>query len=162
MTINDVTTHVQAVLRRAESLFSAPHDASAAVSAADQLRRAAESNRMLGGHELLGAGVSGHRHLVDTATASVTASAAADEQLAAQLTAAAARHQHGRSQAQLLRAEAAAVSERFAALTGTPAGDLAVLMTLRDQVAGMQQLLATHTGQDAAAAAQIRAVDHRG
>jgi uncharacterized protein involved in exopolysaccharide biosynthesis len=63
---------------------------------------------------------------------------------------------------QELRAEAAAVIERFATLSGTGAGELAALKALRAQVAGVQQLLAEHASQSAAAAAQIRAVDYRG
>jgi hypothetical protein len=160
MAIDDVVTHVQAILRRAESLFTAPQDTSSA--AASQLRRVADINRRLGSHELTGAGVSGHRELVETSAAAVTAAADAEERLAALLTAAAARHQHGRSRAQNLRADAAAMTERFAALSGSAAADLAALKALRAQLAGMQQLLAEHAGQDAAAAAQIRAVDYRG
>jgi hypothetical protein len=161
MMMGDVAARVQAVLRRAESLFAAPQDASAAAAAADQLRGALDAHRVLGGSELSGAGVTGHRELVEKSAAEVTASAAADEQLVAQLTAAAARHQHGRARAQSLSAEAAAVPERFAAVSGTAAGDLAALKALRAQLAGMRQLLAEHAGQDAATAAQIRAVTYR-
>jgi hypothetical protein len=53
------------------------------------------------------------------------------------------------------------VPDQFAALSGTGAGQLAALKNLRGHLAGMQQLLAEHAGQAAAAAARIRAVDYR-
>ena len=162
--LGEVAARVVAVLARAESLFAVPEDAAAASAAADQLGQAAEANRALGGRsaELRGAAVSAHRELIDASAADVAAAARADEQLAVQLTAAAARHHQGRTRAQQLRADAAAVPERFAGLSGTAAGQLAALQDLRAHLAGMQRLLAEHAGQDAAAAAQIRAVDYRG
>jgi len=162
--LGDVAARVVAVLTRAESLFAVPEDAASASAAADQLGRAAEANRALSGRsaELSGAGATAHREFVDELAAGVGAAARADEQLAAHLTAAAARHHHARMRAQNLRAGAAAVPEKFAALSGTGAGKLAALKTLRMHLAGMQQLLAEHAGQDAAAAAQIRAMDYRG
>lgn len=50
---------------------------------------------------------------------------------------------------------------QFAALSGTGTGELAALKNLRAHLVSMQQLLAEHAGQGAAAAAQIRAVDYR-
>jgi uncharacterized protein involved in exopolysaccharide biosynthesis len=64
-----------------------------------------------------------------------------------------------RTRAQNLRTDAAAVPDQFAALSATGAGELAALKNLRAHLAGMQQLLAQHAGQ--AAAARIRAVDYR-
>ena len=164
MTLGDVAARVVAVLARAESLFAVPEDAVAASAAADQLGQAADANRALGGRssELSGAGATAHRQLVDDSAAGVGAAARADERLAAHLTAAAARHHRGRTRAQNLRIDAAAVPDQFAALSGTGAGELAALKNLRTQLAGMRQLLAEHAGQDAAAADQIRAVDYRG
>jgi hypothetical protein len=164
MMVGDVAARVVQVLTRAESLFAIPEDASAASAAADQLEQAASTNRALGGRsaELTGAGPTAHRQLVDESAAGMAAAARADEQLAAHLTSAAARHHRGRAQAQSLRAAAAAVPDQFAALSGTGAGELAALKSLRAHLAGMQQLLAEHAGQGAAAAAQIRAVDYRG
>jgi hypothetical protein len=163
MMLGDVAAGVVAVLTRAESLFAVPEDAAAASGAADQLGQAAEANRALGGRsaELSGAGAAGHRQLVDDSAAGVAAAARADEQLAAHLTAAAARHNLGRITAQNLRMDAAALPDQFAALSGTAAGELAALKNLRTHLAGMQQLLAEHAGQDAAAAARIRALDYR-
>jgi len=163
MMLGDVAARVVAVLTRAESLFAVPEDAAAASAAAAQLGQAVEANHALGGRsaELTGAGVTAHRQLVDESAAGVAASARADEQLAAHLTAAAARHQRGYTRARNLRADATAVPDQFAALSGTGAGELAALKNLRAHLAGMQQLLAEHAGQDAAAAAQIRAVDYR-
>jgi hypothetical protein len=162
MMLDGVAARVVQVLTRAESLFAVPEDAAAA-TAADQLGQAADANRALGGRsaELAGTGAVAHRQLVDASAAAVAASARADGQLAAHLTAAAARHHHGRARARDLRADAAAVPERLAALSGTATGELAELKTLRAHVARMGQLLAEHAGQDAAAAAQIRAVDYR-
>lgn len=163
MMLDDVAARVVAVLTRAESLFAVPEDAAAASTAADQLGRAADANRALGGlsSELSGAGATAHRQLVDESAAGVAASARADGQLATHLTAAAARHHRGRVRAQDLCADAAAVPERLAALSGTATGELAALKTLRTHVARMGQLLAEHAGQDTAAAAQIRAVEYR-
>jgi hypothetical protein len=163
MMLDGVAARVVQVLTRAESLFGVPDDAAAASTAADQLRQAAHANRALGGRnsELSGAGATGHRQLLDESAAGVGAAAGADEQLAVHLTAAA-RHLHGRARAHDLCAAAAAVPERLATLSGTAAGDLAALTTLRAHLAGMQQLLAEHAGQGAAAAAQIRGVDYRG
>jgi hypothetical protein len=163
MTLDDVAARVVQVLARAESLFAVPEDTAAASAASDQLGQATDAHRALGEHdsELSGAGATGHRQLVDESAAGVAAAARADEQLAAHLTAAAARHHHGQARAQDLRADAAAVPERFAALSGTVTGELAALKALRAQVAGAQQLLAEQAGQGAAAAAQIRAVDYR-
>jgi hypothetical protein len=159
--LGDLAARVVAVLTRAESLFAVPEDAAAASAAADQLGQAADANRALGGRsaELTGAGATAHRRLVDESAAGVDAAARADEQLASHLTAAAARHHRGRIRAQNLRMDAAAVPDQFAALSGT--GELAALKNLRAHVAGMQRLLAEHAGQSAAAAARIRAVDHR-
>jgi len=164
MMLGDVAARVVQVLSRAESLFAVPEDAVAASTAADQLGQASEVNRALGGRtaELTGAGAGAHRRLVDESAADVAAAARADEQLAAHLTAAAARHRRGRTRAQHLRADAAAVPDQFATLSGTAAGELAALKNLRAQLAGMQRLLAEHAGQGAAAAAQIRGVDYRG
>ena len=164
MMLGDVAARVVAVLTRAESLFAVPEDAAAASAAADQLDQAAEANRALGGPgaELSGAGATAHRQLVDESAAGVAGAARADEQLAAHLTAAAARHHHGRTRAQHLRTGAAAIPDQFAALSATGAGELAALKNLRAHLAGMQQLLAEHAGQGAATAAQIRAVDYRG
>jgi hypothetical protein len=144
-------------------LFAVPEDAAAASAAADQLGHAADANRALGGRsaELSGAGATAHRRLVDESAAGVGAAARADEQLAAHLTAAAARHHRGRIRAQNLRMDAAAVPDQFAALFGTGTGELAALKNLRAHLVSMQQLLAEHAGQGAAAAAQIRAVDYR-
>jgi hypothetical protein len=161
--LGDLAGRVVAVLTRAESLFAVPEDAAAASAAADQLGHAADANRALGGRsaELTGAGATAHRRLVDESAAGVDAAARADEQLASHLTAAAARHHRGRIRAQNLRMDAAAVPDQFAALSGTGAGELAALKNLRAHVAGMQRLLAEHAGESAAAAARIRAVDHR-
>jgi hypothetical protein len=163
MTVDGVAARVVAVLTRAESLFAVSGDAAPTSVAADQLRDAADASRALGGDDadLGGAGIAGHRQLVDESAANVAAAAHADEQLAAHLTAAAARHHHGRTRAQDLRADAAAVPECFAALSGSATSELAALMTLRAHLAGMQRLLAEYAGQDAAAADQIRAVDYR-
>jgi len=163
MMLGDVAVLVVAVLTRAESLFAVPDDAVAASAAADQLGQAADGNGALGGRssELTGAGATAHRQLVDESAAGVRAAARADEQLGAHLTAAAARHHRGRTRAQNLRIDAAAVPDQFAALSGTGAGDLAALKNLRAHLARMQQLLAEHAGQGVAAAAQIRAVDYR-
>lgn len=162
MMLDDVAARVVQVLIRAESLFAVPEDAAAA-AAADQLGRAADAHRALGRRnaELSGAGATGHRQLVDESVAGVAAAARAEEQLAAHLTAAAARHHHGLARARDVRADAAAVPERLAALSGTATGELAALKTLRTHVARMGQLLAEHAGQDTAAAAQIRAVEYR-
>jgi hypothetical protein len=163
MTVDDVAARVVQVLTRAESLFAVPEDAAATSAAADQLRHAADATRALGTRdvELSGTGATGHRRLVDESAANEAAAARADEQLAGHLTAAAARHHHGRIRAQALRADAAAVPEQFAALSGSATAELAALRTLRAHLTGMQRLLAEHTGQDAAAADQIRAVDYR-
>jgi len=159
MMLGDIAARVSEVLVRAESLFAVPEDA----AAADQLGRAADANRALGGRtsELSGAAATAHRQLVDQSAADLSAAADADDQLAAQLTAAAARHHRGHARARDLRADAAAVVDRFAVLSGTGTGELAVLKALRAGVSGMQQLLAEHAGQSSAAAAQIRAVDYR-
>jgi len=160
--LDEVAARVVQVLTRAESLFAVPADAAVASTAADQLGQAADAHRALVNSELSGAGATGHRQLVDESAAGVGAAARADEQLAAHLTAAGARHNLGRIKAQNLRTDAAAVPDQFAALSGTGAGELAALKNLRAHLAGMQQLLAEHAGQGAATAAQIRAVDYRG
>ena len=164
MTVDDVAARVVQVLTRAESLFAVPEEATAAGAAVDQLGHAAETDRALGRRtgELSGAGATGHRQLAAESAAALAAAARADAQLAAHLTATAARQHSDRIRAQELRADAAAVTEGLGALSGSATGDLAALRTLRAQLAGMQRLLAEHAGQDAAAADEIRAVHYRG
>lgn len=158
MPVEDVVARVVEVLARAESLFALPADAAAAAGAAGQVADATAASRAIAPRtaELSGAAAAAHGEAVDAAAQRLERTAATDSELARHLADTADSHHGGRSRATELRATAAEIPTALGPAVEIPAGEMAALKALRNRVAGMQQLLAQHSGESAGVAGEIR------
>ena len=149
MSVQDVADSVVEVLSRAESLFSPAATAPSKITAA--IEDASEASRAIGAHtdEVGGALASAHHEMIDTVAGRLDAIGDTDSQLVEQLTHSVESHASGASQATDLRLGAEELPSRLGPMTELPAVELAGLLVLRNQVAGMQRLLAEHTSQAA-------------
>jgi hypothetical protein len=159
--VEHVAAEVVEVLSHAESLFATPGDV-AAGDAAGTTGQAAEASRAIAARtaDLSGSVAQAHADVLDSAAARLEAAAAADSRLADHVAAAADTHRAGLAQATDLRAAAAEVPARLAPFADIPASELAALKALRIKLAGMQQLMAHHSGDAARVAAEIRALGY--
>jgi hypothetical protein len=149
MSVQDVVDGVVEVLGRAESLFTPADTAPSRMTAT--VDGASEPSRAIGAHtdELGGALASAHHEMLDNVAQRLEAIGDTDSQLVEHLTRSAEAHASGASQATDLRLGAQELPSRLGPTTGLPASELVALLTLRDQVADMQHLLAEHTSQAA-------------
>jgi len=156
MSVQDVANRVVEVLSRAESLFATPADAATShMTAAVDV--ASETSRAIGARtdELGGALASAHHDVLDTIARRLDEVGDTDSQLIEHLAGAGHSHASGGSQATDLRVGAEEIPSRLGPTNELPASELAGLLALRNQVAGMQRLLAEHTGEAARAADDI-------
>jgi hypothetical protein len=149
MSVQDVVDGVVEVLSRAESLFNPADTAPSQTTAA--IDDASEASRAIGAHtdELGGALASAHHEMLNNVARRLEAVGDTDSQLVEHLTQAAESHTRGASCATDLRVGAEELPSRLGPTTGLPASELVALLTLRNQVADMQHLLAEHTSQAA-------------
>ena len=162
MAVERVAAKVVEVLARAESLFTSPGDP-AVSEAVERIGQAADASGAIVARtaELSGATASAHRELLASAAQRPEYAAGTDAQLADHVAGATETHHGGRSHASALRAGAAEVPARLAPWAELPAGELAALTALRSRVAGMQRLLAHHTGEATRVAAEIRSLGYQ-
>jgi hypothetical protein len=162
MSVQDVVNRVVEVLCRAESLFAMPADAATSHMAA-AVDDASETSRAIGARtdEVGGALASAHHDVLDTIARRLDAAADTDSQLIAHLAGAGQAHASGGSQATDLRLGAEEVPSRLGPSSELPASELVGLLALRNQVAGMQRLLAEHASQAARAADDIRGLTYQ-
>jgi hypothetical protein len=162
MSVQDVADRVVEALSRAESLFATPADAASSrmTAAVDD---ASEASRAIGAHtdELGGALASAHHDVLDTIARRLDDVGATDSQLVEHLTQAAQAHASGGTQATDLRAGAEEIPSSLGPTSELPASELAGLLALRNQIAGMQRLLAEHTSQAAHAADDIHGLTYQ-
>ncbi|MDT5413292.1 MAG: hypothetical protein QOG14_5512 [Mycobacterium sp.] len=149
MSVQDVVDRVVEVLSRAESLFTPADATPSRITAA--IDDASEASRAIGAHtdELGGALASAHHDVLENVVRRLEAIGDTDSELVEHLTRSAEAHASGASQATNLRVGAQELPSRLGPTTGVPASELVALLTLRDQVADMQHLLAEHTSQAA-------------
>jgi hypothetical protein len=162
MSVQDVADRVVEALSRAESLFATPADtASSRMTAA--VEDASETSRAIGARtdELGGALASAHHDALDTIARRLDDVGATDAQLIEHLTRAGQAHASGATQATDLRAAAEEIPSRIGPASELPASELAGLLALRNQIAGMQRLLAEHTSQAAHAADDIHGLTYQ-
>jgi hypothetical protein len=162
MSVQNVADRVVEVLSRAESLFATPADtATAQMTAA--VDDASEASRAIGARtdELGGALASAHHDALDTIARRLDDVGDTDSRLIAHLAGAGEVHASGGSQATDLRAGAEEIPSRLGPTNGLPASELAGLFALRNQIAGMQRLLAEHTSAAAHAADDIHGLTYR-
>jgi hypothetical protein len=148
MSVQDVADRVVEVLSRAESLFATPADTAPSQMAA-AVDDASEASRAIGARtdELGGALASAHHDVLDTIARRLDDVGDTDSQLIEHLTRAGEAHASGGSQATNLRAGAEEIPSRLGPTSELPASELAGLLALRNQVAGMQRLLAERTSE---------------
>jgi hypothetical protein len=162
MSVQDVADSVVEVLSRAESLFATPSDAATShmTAAVDD---ASDASRAIGARtdELGGALASAHHDVLDTIARRFDDIGDTDSQLAEHLTRASHAHVSGGTQATDLRAGAEEIPSRLGPTGELPASELAALLALRNQVAGMQRLIAEHTGHAAHAADDIHGLTYQ-
>jgi hypothetical protein len=162
MSVQDVAGRVVEALSRAESLFATPADAASPHMTA-AVEDASEASRAIGAHtdELGGALASAHQDVLDTIARRLDDVGATDSQLVEHLTQAGQAHASGGTQATDLRAAAVEIPSRLGPTSDLPAAELVGLLALRNQVAGMQRLLAEHTSQAAHAADDIHGLTYQ-
>ena len=160
MSVKDVADCVVEVLSRAESLFAAPAEAATAhMTAVDD---ASDASRAIGARtdELGGALASAHHDALDTIARRLDDVGDTDSHLADHLTRSGQLHADGGSRATDLRAGAEEIPSRLGATSELPVSELAGLLALRNQIAGMQRLLAEHTSAAAHAADDIHGLTY--
>jgi hypothetical protein len=162
MSVQDVADRVVEVLSRAESLFATPSD-TATSHMTVAVNDASEASHAIGARtdELGGALASAHHDVLDTIARRLDNVGDTDSQLIEHLAGAGRAHASGRSQATDLRAGAQEIPSRLGPTSEVPASELAGLLALRNQVAGMQRLLAEHTSQAARASDDIHGLTYQ-
>jgi hypothetical protein len=162
MSVQDVAYRVVEVLSRAESLFATPADTATShmTAAVDD---ASEASRAIGARtdELGGALASAHHDVLGTIARRLDDVGDTDSHLVEHLTRAGQTHASGGTQATDLRLGAEEISSRLGTTSELPASELAGLLALRNQVAGMQRVLAEHTSGAARAADDIHGLTYQ-
>ena len=162
MSVQDVADRVVEVLSRAESLFATPADAATA-HMTTAFNEASGASRAIGARtdELGGALASAHHDALDTIARRLDAVGDADSQLIEHLTRSGHAHASGGSQATDLRLRAEETPSRLGPTSELPTSELAALLALRNQIAGMQRLLGEHISAAARAADDIRGLTYQ-
>jgi hypothetical protein len=163
--IDAVVRQVGELLHRAHTLFADP-PTSGGPTAAGAGAQLADAGQQLqaGRRQMIGLGgrlAGGHGRLTGAAGAGLFALAGGDEQLGRCLEQAADADRHGRAASgAVLRAVVADVVA-LAPLSGTPAGQHALLSALRARVAQQHSIIADTAARAAAAAADMRALSYQ-
>jgi hypothetical protein len=111
--------------------------------------------------ELAGRLAGGHGRLTGAAGAELSALARSDQQLGRCLEQAADTDRHGRAASGAVLHAVVADVAALAPLSGTPAGQHALLSALRARVAHQQRIIADSAARAAAAAANMRALSYQ-
>lgn len=145
VSIEGVVASTVAVLRRAESLFSATADSTVG-GAADAVTEAAAASHAIAARteDLGGALASAHRDVLAEAADRLDRVSDTDTALAEQIGRAGDAHADGAAAATDLRVGAQDIPARLGPWADLPAGELAGLVALRNRVVDMQRLLASH------------------
>jgi peptidoglycan DL-endopeptidase CwlO len=163
--IDAVVQQVGELLSRAHALFGDPltSGGSAAVGAGAQLAGAGQQlhtgRRQMTG--LAGRLTGGHGLLTGIAGAGLSALAGSDDQLGQRLDQAADTDRRGRAASGAVVDAAAADVAGLTPLSGTPAGQHALLSALRARVAQQQRIVADTGARAAVAAARLRALGYQ-
>jgi hypothetical protein len=150
-------------LGRAHALFGAPGDAPA-TGRGTNLADATNLTRADGD---VVAGMSGrlpgaYGAFSTDAAATLDGLARSDDLMRSHVDAAGAADRNGHSASGRVVDGAVTDIARMAPLTGTPAGQRALVTALRDRVSQQQQVVAAHRARDARLAALLRAIDYDG
>lgn len=162
MSVGGVVQYARDVLGRAHALFGEPASAESPSLAGTRLAEAVETTGSAGQRfsALSGRLPSRYRAFAADARVALDALAGADDQLGARLRDAAEADRSGhRSSAAVVNA-AATDTAVISPLTGTPAGQRALVMALRDRVSQQQRVVAAYRIRDARMAALLRALAH--
>jgi peptidoglycan DL-endopeptidase CwlO len=163
--IDAVVRQVGELLNRAHTLFADPPTSGGPTAAGAGARLADAGQQLHAGRrqmtDLAGRLAGGHGRLTGAAGAELSALAGGDEQLGRCLEQAADTDRHGRAASgAVLRAVVADVVA-LAPLSGTPAGQHALLSALRARVVQQQRIIADTAARAGAAAATMRALSYQ-
>jgi hypothetical protein len=154
-----VAQQVGELLDRAHTLFADPPAARVGgrlVGAGEQLHTDHREMTALAGRL-----ADGHRQLSGLAHAELTTLSDHDEQLGSCLERAADTDRAGRAASDAVRRAAATEVAALTPLSGTPAGQHALLSALRARVTQQQRIIADTTAQASATAAEVRALSYQ-
>ncbi len=162
MSLQDVADRVVEVLSRAESLFATPSDTPTA-RMTPAVDHASEASRAIGARtdELGGALASAHHDVLEMIARRLDDVGDTDSRLIAHLAGAGHAHASGGSQAVDLRLGAQEIPSRLGPTSVLPASEVAALLALRNQIAGMQRLVAEHSSEAAGTADDIHGLTYR-
>jgi hypothetical protein len=163
--IDAVIRQVGELLDRAHTLFADPPASGGPTAVGAGARLADAGQQLHAGRrqmtDLAGRLAGGHGRLTGAAGAELSALAGGDEQLGRCLEQAADTDRHGRAASRaVLRAVVADVAA-LAPLSGTPAGQHALLSALRARVAHQQSIIADTAARARAGAATMRALSYQ-
>jgi hypothetical protein len=162
MSVVQACAETEAAIQRARSLFaSEPEPPAAAANAADAVQGAAQSTTTAGQatSDMSGAFITTHETFVDESAPKLSAAAQTDIALQAHTTAAATLTQAGARRLDAIGADTRATS-KAAATVSTPAGERAILVALRSQLARANDVVTTTKQQAAGLAGQVRALKY--
>jgi hypothetical protein len=162
VSVGALVQRVGEVLGRAHSLFGDP-PASGGVAAADAGSGLAAAGDVVRGGQVRMSGLSGvlpvnYGGFATDAGAALDGAAGTDNNLSGQLQDAAGADRSGRSSSGAVVNGAATDTSSLAPLSGTPAGQRALVAALRARVAQQQQVLNAYTTRDARLAATVRSL----
>ena len=161
MSVVQACAETEAAIQRARALFaSEPEPAAGAANAAGAVQNAAQSTTAAGQTttDMSGGFIDAHKMFVDASAPKLSAAAQTDTALQAHTATAATLTQAGARRLDAIAAETRATSQA-AATVRTPAGERAILVALRSQLARANDVVTT-TKQQAAGLAGMGRVGH--
>lgn len=160
MSVGDVVQHVQDVLGRAHALFGDSAAGGDLVGAGPRLAAAGDATRTAGQRfsALSGRLTATYGAFAADAGAALDGLAGADDRLGDRLRDAAMADRSGHRTSGAVVSAAATDTAAISPLTGTPAGQRALVTALRDRVSQQQRVVAAYRIRDARMAALLRAL----
>lgn len=160
MSVGDVVQHVQDVLGRAHALFGDSAAGGDLVGAGPRLAAAGDATRNAGQRfsALSGRLTASYGAFAADAGAALDGLAGADDRLGDRLRDAALADRSGHRTSEAVVSAAATDTAAISPLTGTPAGQRALVTALRDKVSQQQRVVAAYRIRDARMAALLRAL----
>jgi len=162
MSVVQACAETEAAIQRARALFaSEPEPAAGAANAAGAVQNAAQSTTAAGQTttDMSGGFIDAHTMFVDESAPKLSAAAQTDTALQAHTATAATLTQAGARRLDAIAAETRATSQA-AATVRTPAGERAILVALRSQLARANDVVTTTKQQAAGLAGQVRALKY--
>ena len=162
MSVVQACAETEAAIQRARALFaSEPEPAAGAANAAGAVQNAAQSTTAAGQTttDMSGGFIDAHKMFVDESAPKLSAAAQTDTALQAHTATAATLTQAGARRLDAIAAETRATSQA-AATVRTPAGERAILVALRSQLARANDVVTTTKQQAAGLAGQVRALKY--